>query len=73
MPFDPDACADLVLNAYHNVGNWWDAHEPEDVKPMRDDIRTGLAAVLRSIAESSSPAAAFELRMLADEMEPTDV
>ena len=70
MTFNPDACADLVLNAFHNVENWHQAHEPEDVQPMRDDIRTGLAAVLRAIAETSAPGAAFELNMLADEMEP---
>lgn len=70
MSFDPDACADLVLNAFHNVENWQEAHEPEDIRPMRDDVRTGLALVLRAIAETSAPGASFELGLLADEMQP---
>lgn len=70
MRFDPDACADLVLNAYHNTDSWWQAHALDEVQPMRDDVRSGLAAVLRTIAETSSPGAAFELGLLADEFDP---
>lgn len=70
MRFNPNACADLVLNSFHNTEDWQQDHEPEHVQPMRDDTRRGLAAVLRAIAETSAPGATFELGILADEMEP---
>lgn len=63
-------CADLILAAHHVDNDWAKAHEPQDAEDMREDAASGLAQALRYLAEASTPAAEFELNMLADEIDP---
>lgn len=65
----PDACADLILDAY--LADTWRRNETADaLAAHRRDIRTGLAAALRHASTCATPAGSFELLMLADQIDP---
>jgi len=66
-------CADLILDAHHNLpGGWAAAHDADQAEAMRQDAARGIAAVLRHLAASSSPGDAITLHLWADDICPEE-
>lgn len=62
-------CANLILARMEGDAEAA-LHDCRDIHANRENLAAGMADALRHLASTSSPAASFELGMIADEIDP---